>query len=134
MSFRASGPTKTEATSQDRLQADYSTGRKSSFPTPQTGQVQSSGISSNGVPAGIPPSGSPIAGSYTQSQALQTYFFIIVNFIRFIGDTAKMPPQNCFPKSIFKVVKDFKDLKEKSAEKISGAFLSVARTDYLMRS
>ena len=48
-----------------------------------------------------------------------------------------MPPQNCFPKNVFKVVKDFKDLKdfkEKSAEDFSGAFLSVARTDYLMRS
>ncbi len=23
-----------------------------------------------------------------------------------------MPPQNCFPKSVFKVVKDFKDFKD----------------------
>lgn len=34
-----------------------------SFPAPQTGQTQSSGISSNAVPAAIPLSGSPFAGS-----------------------------------------------------------------------
>ena len=40
-----------------------STGSKSSLPTPQSGQTQSSGISSNAVPGAIPPSGSPTAGS-----------------------------------------------------------------------
>jgi len=60
-----------------------------------------------------------------------------VNFIRFIGDTAKMPPQNCFPKNLFKVVKDFKDLKdfkEKSAESFFGAFIGISPLRYLMRS
>ena len=42
--------------------ADYSSS-KSSFPTPQSGQVQSSGKSSNAVPGAILPSGSPAVGS-----------------------------------------------------------------------
>lgn len=54
-----------------------STGLKSSLPTPQSGQAQSSGRSSNAVPGSIPFSGSPTAGSYTQSHTLQTYFFSI---------------------------------------------------------
>lgn len=50
---------------------------KSSFPTPHTGHTHVSGMSSKGVPGAIPPSGSPCAGSYTQSQTLQMYFFIV---------------------------------------------------------
>ena len=38
--------------------AQSSTGTKTSFPNPQIGHVQSSGISSNAVPGAIPPSGS----------------------------------------------------------------------------
>ncbi len=57
-----------------------STTSKSSLPTPQTGQTQSSGISSNAVPGAMPLSGSPTSGSYTQSQTVQMYFFIILSF------------------------------------------------------
>lgn len=57
-----------------------------------------------------------------------------------------MPPQNCFPKSVFKVVKDFmdlKDFKEKAPKKFPALFIVIthrsgdcplSRTDYLMRS
>ena len=55
---------------------NYSTGEKSSFPTPQTGHTQSAGMSSKAVPGAIPLSGSPAAGSYSYPQMLQTYFFI----------------------------------------------------------
>ena len=55
----------------------YSTGEKSSFPTPQRGHTQSSGISSKAVPACIPLSGSPWAGSYMCPQTLHSYFFMI---------------------------------------------------------
>lgn len=47
-----------------------------SFPTPQMGQTQSSGISSNLVPGAIPLSGSPAAGSYTYPHAVQIYLSI----------------------------------------------------------
>ncbi len=36
-----------------------------SFPIPQIGHTQSSGISSNAVPGAMPLSGSPSSGSYT---------------------------------------------------------------------
>ena len=42
--------------------AQSSTGTKTSFPNPQIGHVQSSGISSNAVSGSIPASGSPTAG------------------------------------------------------------------------
>ncbi len=44
---------------------DYSSAEKSSLPTPQMGQTQSSGMSSNAVPGAMPLSGSPTSGSYT---------------------------------------------------------------------
>ena len=49
---------------------------KCSFPTPQAGHVQLSGMSSNAVPGAIPFSGSPSAGSYMYPQMIQTYFSI----------------------------------------------------------
>ena len=42
---------------------NYSCTSKESFPTPQSGQTQLSGISSKAVPGAIPLSGSPLAGS-----------------------------------------------------------------------
>ena len=45
--------------------SSYSSGEKSSLPTPQIGHTQSSGMSSNAVPGAIPLSGSPTSGSYT---------------------------------------------------------------------
>ena len=47
---------------------------KLSFPTPHSGQHQSSGTSSHAVPASTPLSGSPISGSYTYPHTLHTYF------------------------------------------------------------
>ena len=55
----------------------YSTLLKSSFPTPQSGHTQSSGISSHAVPGSIPLSGSPTSGSYSYPQTSQTYLSII---------------------------------------------------------
>ena len=49
---------------------------KCSFPTPQAGHVQLSGMSSKAVPGAIPFSGSPSAGSYMYPQMIQTYFSI----------------------------------------------------------
>lgn len=54
----------------------YSTGLKSSLPTPHNGHTQSAGRSSNAVPGAIPLSSSPTAGSYTYPQITHTYFFI----------------------------------------------------------
>ena len=43
----------------------YQASEKTSLPSPQTGQVQSSETSSQAVPGATPLSGSPTAGSYT---------------------------------------------------------------------
>ena len=53
-----------------------STSVKSSFPTPQSGQVKSSGNSSNFVPATMPSFGSPTSSSYSQPQTSQIYLLI----------------------------------------------------------
>ncbi len=64
-----------------RMTTLYSSTRENwSMPTPQSGQVQSSGNCSKGIPGEIPPSGSPDAGSYTHPHTSHTYFFIIVIF------------------------------------------------------
>ena len=55
---------------------DYSAGSNMSLPTPQMGQVQSSGISAKGVPGAMPLSGSPTSGSYSYPQGPHTYFLI----------------------------------------------------------
>ena len=47
-----------------KVKKDYSSS-KTSFPNPQIGQTQSSGMSSNAVPGATPLSGSPTTGSYS---------------------------------------------------------------------
>ena len=55
----------------------YSTLLNSSFPTPQSGHTQSSGISSHAVPGSIPLSVSPTSGSYSYPQTSHTYLSMV---------------------------------------------------------
>ena len=57
---------------------------KSSLPTPQSGQVKSSGMSSHLVPGAMPFSGSPFSSSYSQPQTEQTYFMIFTSETEFL--------------------------------------------------
>lgn len=54
----------------------HSAFEKPFLPTPQRGQIKSSGRSSNLVPGAIPHSSQPSSSSYSQPQASHTYFII----------------------------------------------------------